>query len=131
MEDTKQKIIKRLDELINQIPELRKEYHESEKIGLWQERVKKILERIGGESLVRKFNSAGAFAFHMNPSDAEKQEYYLKQINGWSNFLIALKEDLELFDESDNEGLKKIKHKFEMGANLGIVKGKYSQEREK
>jgi len=131
MPNTKQKILTRLGDLIIQISDLMKERHDSQKADLWKKRVIKLLERMGGEKLVGKFHSAGAFSFTMYPSEGELQEYYLKQISAWHNFLITLKEDLELFDDIDEPELSKIKHKFEIGANVGILKGKYSQEKEK
>lgn len=131
MDETKQKILKRLEELLSQIPGLKKENYDSELTDLWEERVKKLLERIGGEKLIKDFHHSGATAFNMYASERELQEYYLKRLSGYNNFLTALKEDLELFDETDESTLTKLKHKFEVGANLGIIKGKYSQEREK
>ena len=132
MNDTKQKILTRLSDLINQIPELKKVKYDSESVKLWEERVKKLLERIGGEKIIKDFNKISSFAMSMfAKTDTEHEEIFLKRLTARNSFLVALKEDLELFDESDEPELKKIKHKFELGADLGIIKGKYSQEREK
>jgi len=131
MANAKNKILERLGNLIDQIEDLKKERHGSQCADLWKKRVEKLVERIGGDKLSGDFFSAGAFSFSMYAGEGELQEYYLKQMNAWHNFLVVIKEDLELFDDIDEPELSKIKHKFEIGANVGIFKGKYSQEKER
>ena len=92
--------------------------------------VEKLLERIGGEKLVYAFRCAISFSFNVRADDTARLEYKLKQLEVGKNYLIVIKDDLELFDDADEKDLKKIKHKFEAGVDLGIVKGKYTHERE-
>ena len=101
MNNTQEKIIKKLDELIKEIPELKNKQYNSDEADLWKKRTKKLMERIGGEDLESKFIGAGAFAHSMHADEREIQEYYLKQLKSWNNFLIVLKEDMEMFDEKD------------------------------
>ena len=131
MNNTQEKIIKKLDELIKEIPELKNKQYNSDEADLWKKRTKKLMERIGGEDLESKFIGAGAFAHSMHADEREIQEYYLKQLKSWNNFLIVLKEDMEMFDEKDEPTLTKVKHKFGLGLNTGILKANYNQEREK
>ena len=133
MNETTKKIIGKLDSLIEEGGRLKKEIRDPEdpNIQMWEMRANKLLERIGGEKLTGDFSAAGAFSFDMYATSQECLDYALRAIGARTNCLIVIKEDLELFDESDEQELKKIKHKFEVGADLGIIKGKYTQERGK
>ena len=131
MGDTKTKILEKLDQLIKEIPELQNKRHDSDEADLWKKTTEKLMERMGGEDLESKFIGAGAFPSDMNADEREIQEYYIKQLKSWNNFLIVVKKDMEMFDEEDKPDLAKIKHKFGLGLNTGILKVNYTQEREK
>ena len=132
MSEAKEKMLKRLEELIIEGEKLKNTGIQlnDPAINMWHMKCEKILDRIGGEKLIGEFNSAGAFAFNMRMSDGERVEHRKMQVEGRTNFLQVTKEDLKLFDDTDEPVLKKIKHKFEGGVNLGFVKGKYTQERD-
>jgi len=131
MENVKSKIIKRLESLILEAEDLKKKRHDSGETDLWEKRCESLLQRIGGDKLIDNFIRLNAISFYPDMPEEEYQEGYLANLSNNINLLISIKEDLELFDEDDEKDLKKIKHKIELGANIGIFKGRYSQEREK
>ena len=132
MSDVKEKIIERLNSLIVDGKRLKDEIKSDEdpNIRMWRMRATKLLERIGGDKLKRDFNMAGAFPVDTMGSDRYFLELAKKSLEAETNFLIATKEDTEMFDEKDEPQLKNIKNKFEAGFNFGIFKGKASTERE-
>ena len=133
MSDTKEKIIERLNSIIEEGEKLKSEVnsYKDPKIKMWEMRATTLLERIGGEELVRKFVAVGSFSIRRGMSDKEWLDYKIKAIEGRTNFLIVKKEDLELFSEEDEPQIKKIRDKFEAGIDLGLIKGKVSRERER
>lgn len=132
MSEVKEKIIKRLEGLIGEGEQLKNTAIQAEdpNVHMWRMKCSKLLERIGGEKLIGKFNAAGSFSYNTRMSESERVLYRKRQIEGRTNFLKVTKDDLELFDDNDEPELKRIKHKFEGGVDLGILKGKYTQERE-
>jgi len=132
MSEVKEKIIKRLEELIEEGEQFKNTTIQAKdsNVDMWRMKCHKLLERIGGEKLNGEFNAAGAFSYNMRMSESERVQYRKRQIEGRTNFLKVTKDDLELFDDNDEPELKRIKHKFEGGLDLGILKGKYTQERE-
>jgi len=132
MSDVKDKIISKMNELIEEADVLKNEISnfDDARVDTWRMRATKLLERVGGEKLVREFNRSGAFSINMRASERERFEYTLKAIEGRKNCLIVIAEDLEFFDDKDEEEIAKIKHKIEAGVNVGFFKGKYTQERE-
>ena len=132
MSDTKEKIIERLSSLIEEGKKLKDGIQSSEdpNLHMWMMRATKLLERMGGDKLKRDFNMAGAFSYNTHGNDRYFLEYAKKSIEAETNFLIATREDAEMFDEKDEPQLKNIKNKFEAGFNFGIFKGKASTERE-
>ena len=133
MDETKKKILTKLDELMAEAMSLKSDIkdHEDLRVRTWKIATEKLLERIGGEKLIRDFRSSTSFSFNVMDGDDERLEYKKKVLEGGKNFLKITKDDLELFEDSDEKELKKIKHKFEAGIDIGIVKGKYTHESEK
>jgi len=131
--EVKDKIIKKLISLIEEAEILKKEItsYKDPRIDTWKMKSRKLLERIGEDRLAGQFNAAGTSSFNMMASERERFNYVLRVLEGRKNFLIVVKEDLELFEEEDAPELRKIKHKFEAGLDLKIIKGKYTQERER
>ena len=132
MADVKEKILERLDSLISEGRKLKEDVLDRKdlKIQMWDMRAKKLLERIGGEEATKKFNIAGAFSYNTRATERELNDLALRSIEARTNYLIVIKEDLELFDDKDEPQLNKIKNKLEAGLNLGVFKGKFSTERE-
>ena len=132
MADAKEKIIERLSSLIEEGKKLKGEIQNPEdpNLQMWEIRVTKLLERLGGDKLIGDFNMTGAFSFNMYAGEQECLEYAKKSLEARTNFLIATKEDIELFDDKDKPQLKNIKNKYEAGINVGFFKGKVSTERE-
>ena len=132
MSDVKIRIITKLDELISEAKKLHGEIVDPNdtRVDMWEMRSRKLLEKIGGEKLKGEFNAAGAFSFNMRMSDHERLNYSRRQLEGRKNYLLVVKEEMEFFQEEDESELKKIKHKFVGGINLGIFKAEYVQGRE-
>jgi len=131
MPSLEEKIVNRLQELIQEGEQLSKEISQSEdpNFDMWRMKCEKLLERMGGEELVGQYTSVGEFSYVVGMSESESLEYDKRAIGGRTDFLKVVKDDLELFGGEDEKELKKIKHRFEGGINLGILKGKYTQER--
>ena len=132
MSETKEKILKRLEELIREGEQLKNVIIQKNDANVSMQRMKcdNLLDRLGGERLIGKFNSAGAFSYNMRISEDERIEYRKRRVEGQTNFLKTTKENLELFDGTDEPELKKIKRKIEAQLDLGIAKVKYKQERD-
>ena len=133
MNEVKAKILDKLNSLIDEGKKLKSEVKNSEdpNIQMWEMRAKQLLERVGGLEISKKFNMVGMFAYNMRSTERELLDLELRGIEARTNYLIVIKEDLELFDDKDEPQLNKIKNKFEAGLNIGVFKGKYSTERER
>jgi hypothetical protein len=128
MSELKEKVLKRLDELIQEGEQLKNtEIKENDPgFNMWHTRCRTFLERLGGDKLTGSFNTAGALPFAMNMSDKEAVLYRKRQVEGRTGFLKVTKEDLALFDEKDEPGLARIRYKFEGGDDPALLKGKYT-----
>lgn len=111
----KEKIIRRLDELMASGSQIKESMaiQNDEEYEMWEMQCTKLLERIGGETLVDQYASAGLCAHGPIMSDEQALEFKKRRVSGRINYLKVLKDDLILFGDEDEPELKKIKHKFE------------------
>ena len=133
MADVKVKILEKLNSLISEGRKLKEDAQtrKDPNIQMWMMRAHKLLERIGGVEMTKKFNMAGAFSYNTRATEQELNDLALRSIEARTNYLIVIKEDLELFYDKDEPQLNKIKNKFEAGLDFGVIKSKFSTERER
>lgn len=138
----KEKILGRISELITQADELKKQKYDSEDVDLWRKKVKKVLDRLGGETLINEYKrciyvpfSVGDFdlrtnTFESSYSENERQDNFLEENLRIKNLLIVVKEDIELFgDEKTEKKAREIRRHFEAEAGIpGFIKAKWGAE---
>ena len=112
MTNGKNRILDRISELIDQADGVKKS-GESEEADLWRKRVKTLLERIGGDKLIREYNNCFPCVVFIGKSKEDNQRSFLDEISKIKNLLIAVKEDIEIFGDKETEKeTKKIKRHF-------------------
>jgi hypothetical protein len=135
MTASRDKIIKRFETLIEKGKGLndtssKEQFNEED---LWKNQVETLILRIGGEKLLLRYHNGvlkplvpSSILHKVYGTEPEKFFSFISAIN----FLVAIKEDIELFgdDESEKES-KKLRRHFEIEAGIpGVAKAKWGAE---
>lgn len=125
--EAKEKILKRFEELIDQTEEIKKGKRDSLAYDLWKKRVESLLEKVGGEKLLRRYRDCFPSIGICSLPESSYHEEFLDTAGKVKNLLIAAKESIELFeDEEVKKETKKLKRHFEIEGGIpGILKGKF------
>lgn len=130
----REKLASHLGELIHEGEPLAGGSSHSAEVDLWKVRCDRALrlvsDREANEFRVPKEEMRIASEIYSNGRGPEEDQAYWRAILPFKlNVLRAVKEQLELFDEEEQDYLDTVKRFWELKANVGVLQGKIGGEK--
>ena len=103
MEKTKEKVLARLNDLIEEAQALRTAIEDPEdpRFDVWKLQTEKLLDWLGGQKMIHEFRTSLSFPCSSLAGPAERLGNIKKKLGGGKVYLVVIKDDVEVLDKTD------------------------------